>query len=62
MQVPRLMKITVNMGLGEAVSNGRRSSTWASSRSGDHGPEAGDHARPQEHRDVQAPHRVCPSA
>ena len=54
MQVPRLVKITINMGLGKATRT-RRSSTPPSRSSRHHRPVSRSSPRRRRHRDLQAP-------
>ena len=54
MQVPRLKKIVINMGLGEAVENPKIIDAAVEELTRDHRPEAGGHPRQEVDRDLQA--------
>src|SRR3954447_23185561 len=54
MQIPRLTKIVVNMGVGEATRDAKADGRRGPRPDRDHRSEAGRRARPQVHRPVQA--------
>jgi large subunit ribosomal protein L5 len=53
-QVPRLVKVVVNMGVGDAAKDSKLIDGAVKDLTGDHGPEAPGHQGPQVHRPVQA--------
>ncbi len=55
MQVPRLKKITINMGLGEAISNPKIMDTRRRGAARHHRPAAGGDQGEEVDRDLQAP-------
>ena len=55
MEVPRLEKIVVNMGVGGAVGQASLLEHAVDRPDPDHRPEAADHPGPQVHRQLQAP-------
>ena len=54
MQVPRLEKIVVNMGVGEAVQDSKKVEAGGQRTERDHRPAAGDHQGEAVDRDLQA--------
>ena len=54
MQAPRLLKITLNMGVGEAKQDSKMLEAAAGAARHDRGPEAQRPARPQVRRELQA--------
>jgi hypothetical protein len=54
MQVPRITKITINMGLGEAITNPKILGYWGRGLDGNYRAEAGGHQVGQGHRRFQA--------
>ncbi len=56
-QVPRLEKIVLNMGVGEATADSKKPTVAAEDLAPDHRPKAGRHPRPQLHRRLQGPRR-----
>jgi hypothetical protein len=59
MQVPRIEKITVNMGVGEAVADKKLIDNAAGDLAEDHRPEAADLQVEEVARDVQAARRAA---
>ena len=57
MQVPRLEKVVVNMGVGEAVADRKRLDGAVNDMTADHRPEAGRHASQEVDRQLQAARR-----
>ena len=62
MAVPRLEKIVLNMGLGEAIANPKMLDVAAEELSSIAGQKAVDHAGEEVDRDLQAAGRACRSA
>ena len=62
MQVPRLEKIVLNMGLGEAIQNAEAPRLGRRGAARDHRPEAGRHARPRRRSRTSSCARACRSA
>ena len=54
MQIPGLVKIVVNMGVGDAARDSKLIDGAITRPHHDHRPEAGRHQGPQVHRAVQA--------
>ena len=54
MAIPKLQKVVVNMGLGEATTNAKIADVGAEELVEDHRPEGGDPPRHQVDRAVQA--------
>ena len=61
-QVPRLEKIVLNMGLGEAIQNAEGDRLGGRGADGDHRAEAGRHASQEGDRELQAAREACRSA
>lgn len=57
MQIPRLDKIVINMGVGEATGDSKKPTVAAADPRCDCRPEAGHHPRSQLHRGLQASRR-----
>ncbi len=57
LEVPRLDKIVINMGVGEATQDKKRVETAAAEMQADRRPEAGDHQGQEVDRPVQAARR-----
>ena len=57
MQVPRVKKVVVNIGLGEAMDNPKALEAAVADLTADHRPETDRHQGPQEHRQLQAARR-----
>ena len=55
MAIPKIAKVVVNMGLGEATQNAKIVDTGADELGAHHRPEAGDHPRQEVDRAVQGP-------
>ena len=62
LQVPRLDKVIVNMGVGEAVADTKKLTAAVAELTGDHRPEAGGDPREEVDRDLQSCARACRSA
>ena len=62
MAVPKLQKITVNIGLGEASQNAKLLDTAAVELGQITGQKAGDHARPRSPSRISKFAKACPSA
>ena len=62
MAIPRLEKIVINMGLGEAIANAKILDTARRRAARRHGPEAGHHEGQEVHRRRSSCARGCPSA
>ena len=63
MAVPRITKITLNMGVGEAKTNAKALDDAVDAARDHHRPAAGDHPRASNSiAGLQDPRRACPSA
>ena len=62
MAIPKLEKVVVNMGLGEATQNVKLIDTGADEVGRDHRPAAGDHAGARSRSPPSRCARACPSA
>ena len=62
MQIPRLEKIVLNMGIGEAVNDRKKVENAAGRPGDDRRPEAGGHARPASRSPPTRCARACRSA
>ena len=57
MQIPRLDKIVVNIGMGEAIGNAKAMDAAAVGPRADHRPASGGHEVTARHLELQAAHR-----
>ena len=62
MEVARVQKVTVNIGLGEAIQNGKALDAASAGHRDDHRSEAGHHPGQEVDRQLQSCGRACPSA
>ena len=62
MQIPRLSKIIVSMGLGEAIVNKKLLDSATAEMTPDHGAQGGAHEGQEVHRDLQGPQGTWTSA
>ena len=62
MAVPRITKITLNMGVGEAKTNAKALDDAVEQLRHHHRPAAGDHRAPRTRSPASRSARACPSA